>query len=106
MREAVGSATRTADLFAGLGTFGLALPGQVYAAEASRDAVLALKAAVRGDRRLWIAAGAPLSEAVLAAAGAAHAPTRRLAAQGPAPRRSPSGLCGQSLGGILMPIAA
>ncbi|MEO6255774.1 MAG: class I SAM-dependent RNA methyltransferase [Sphingomicrobium sp.] len=45
VREAVGSATRTADLFAGLGTFGLALPGQVYAAEASRDAVLALKRA-------------------------------------------------------------
>ncbi|WP_309661596.1 class I SAM-dependent RNA methyltransferase [Sphingomonas sp.] len=43
--EAVGEATRTADLFAGLGTFALALPGQVYAAEASRDAVLALKRA-------------------------------------------------------------
>ncbi len=35
----------TADLFAGLGTFALALPGQVYAAEAARDAVLALKQA-------------------------------------------------------------
>ena len=44
--EAVGPAQRTADLFAGLGTFALALPGQVYAAEASRDAVLALKRAV------------------------------------------------------------
>ena len=40
--EIVGSGP-TADLFAGLGTFALALPGQVYAAEASRDAVLALK---------------------------------------------------------------
>ena len=43
--NAVGEATRTADLFAGLGTFALGLPGQVYAAEASRDAVLALKRA-------------------------------------------------------------
>ena len=34
-----------ADLFAGLGTFALALEGRVYAAEASRDAVLALKGA-------------------------------------------------------------
>ena len=45
-REAVGDAQRIADLFAGLGTFALALPGKVYAAEASRDAVLALKRAV------------------------------------------------------------
>jgi 23S rRNA (uracil1939-C5)-methyltransferase len=43
VREAVGEAQRIADLFAGLGTFALALPGKVYAAEASRDAVLALK---------------------------------------------------------------
>ena len=43
VREAVGDAQRIADLFAGLGTFGLALPGKIYAAEASRDAVLALK---------------------------------------------------------------
>ena len=42
--EAIGASTVTADLFAGLGTFALALPGKVYAAEASRDAVLALKA--------------------------------------------------------------
>lgn len=48
VREAVGEARRTADLFAGLGTFALALPGQVYAAEASRDAVLALKRAAPG----------------------------------------------------------
>lgn len=45
VREAVGNAGRTADLFAGLGTFALALAGKVYAAEASRDAVLALKRA-------------------------------------------------------------
>jgi 23S rRNA (uracil1939-C5)-methyltransferase len=43
VREAVGESKRTADLFAGLGTFALASPGQIYAAEASRDAVLALK---------------------------------------------------------------
>jgi len=45
VREAVGDSRSTADLFAGLGTFALALPGKVYAAEASRDAVLALKRA-------------------------------------------------------------
>ncbi|MEO5612862.1 MAG: class I SAM-dependent RNA methyltransferase [Sphingomicrobium sp.] len=45
VREVVGEAKRSADLFAGLGTFALALPGQVYAAEASREAVLALKRA-------------------------------------------------------------
>jgi 23S rRNA (uracil1939-C5)-methyltransferase len=45
VREAAGDARRCADLFAGLGTFALALPGQVHAAEASRDAVLALKRA-------------------------------------------------------------
>lgn len=43
MREAVGDATTTADLFAGLGTFTFALPGRVYAAEAARDAILSLK---------------------------------------------------------------
>jgi len=45
VREGVAGAARTADLFAGLGTFALALAGQVYAAEAARDAVLALKSA-------------------------------------------------------------
>ncbi|WP_174292075.1 class I SAM-dependent RNA methyltransferase [Sphingomonas bacterium] len=45
VREAVGRPTATADLFAGLGTFALALPGKLYAAEGSRDALLALKAA-------------------------------------------------------------
>lgn len=48
MREAVGDAGIVADLFAGLGTFALASPGKVYAAEGARDAVLALKAAGRG----------------------------------------------------------
>ena len=47
--EALGEKGRTADLFAGLGTFALALPGQVTAAEASRDAVLALKRAAGGS---------------------------------------------------------
>ena len=48
-RSARRSAARraTADLFAGLGTFALALDGQVTAAEAARDAVLALKARAR-----------------------------------------------------------
>ena len=41
--EAVGDAAHPLDLFAGLGTFALALPGRVTAAEASREAILALK---------------------------------------------------------------
>ncbi|MDB5695627.1 MAG: class SAM-dependent methyltransferase [Sphingomonas bacterium] len=45
VREATGGAATIADLFAGLGTFALALPGRVYAAEGARDVVLALKAA-------------------------------------------------------------
>jgi 23S rRNA (uracil1939-C5)-methyltransferase len=45
VRETVAGAGAVADLFAGLGTFALALEGRVYAAEASRDAVLALKGA-------------------------------------------------------------
>jgi 23S rRNA (uracil1939-C5)-methyltransferase len=48
VREAVADAPAIADLFAGLGTFALALPGRVYAAEGARDAALALKAAGRG----------------------------------------------------------
>ena len=45
VREAVADGQSVADLFAGLGTFALALKGEVHAAEASRDAVLALKRA-------------------------------------------------------------
>ena len=45
VREATAGGSRIADLFAGLGTFAMALKGQVTAAEASRDAVLALKVA-------------------------------------------------------------
>ncbi len=48
VRAAVDGAGVTADLFAGLGTFALALPGKVYAAEGARDSVLALKGAGRG----------------------------------------------------------
>ena len=45
VREALAGSTRIADLFAGLGTFALALDGDITAAEASREAILALKAA-------------------------------------------------------------
>ena len=47
VRAGVGDAATVADLFAGLGTFALALSHgrRIYAAEAARDAVLALKAA-------------------------------------------------------------
>ena len=54
MREAVGDASIVADLFAGLGTFALALPGRVYAAEAGREAITALKAgAARAQRTVF-----------------------------------------------------
>jgi 23S rRNA (uracil1939-C5)-methyltransferase len=48
VREAVGGAAIVADLFAGLGTFALALDAKVYAAEGARDSAAALKAAGRG----------------------------------------------------------
>jgi 23S rRNA (uracil1939-C5)-methyltransferase len=48
VREAVAGAGTIADLFAGLGTFALALTGKIYAAEGARDAALALKGAGRG----------------------------------------------------------
>ena len=51
VRAAVGGAPAVADLFAGLGTFALALPGKVYAAEGARDAVLALTSAAGRSRR-------------------------------------------------------
>jgi len=54
VRDAVGDAATCADLFAGLGTFALALPGRVYAAEGARDAVIALKSAAnRAQRQLF-----------------------------------------------------
>jgi 23S rRNA (uracil1939-C5)-methyltransferase len=55
VRSAVGEARVVADLFAGLGTFALALGGKVLAAEGARDAVLALKAAAgRAGRQLFV----------------------------------------------------
>lgn len=45
VQEATAGAGTVADLFAGLGTFALALPGKVYAAEGARDAILSLKTA-------------------------------------------------------------
>jgi 23S rRNA (uracil1939-C5)-methyltransferase len=48
VKEGVGDARIVVDLFAGLGTFALNLTGKIYAAEASRGAVLALKAARPG----------------------------------------------------------
>jgi 23S rRNA (uracil1939-C5)-methyltransferase len=47
VQRAVNGAAIVADLFAGLGTFALALPGRVYAVEGARDAALALKRAGR-----------------------------------------------------------
>ena len=52
VREAVAGSRRTADLFAGIGTFAFALGGQVTAAEASRDAALTLQMAARRAERL------------------------------------------------------
>lgn len=55
VREVVGEADAVADLFAGLGTFTLALPkSRVYAAEAARDPILSLKAAAaRAGRQVF-----------------------------------------------------
>jgi 23S rRNA (uracil1939-C5)-methyltransferase len=47
VHDALGGARATVDLFAGLGTFALSLPGKVLAVEGARDAVLALKATGR-----------------------------------------------------------
>lgn len=55
-REIVGDARNVADLFAGLGTFALAMPpaSRVYAAEGARDALLSLKGAgARAGRQLF-----------------------------------------------------
>lgn len=55
VREAVGGATIIADLFAGLGTFALSLPGRVLAAEGARDAALSLKSAAnRAQRQIFV----------------------------------------------------
>jgi len=53
--EAVADPRTTADLFAGLGTFALTLPGRVVAVEGARDAALALKnAAGRSGRNMAV----------------------------------------------------
>ena len=55
VREAVGDARIVADLFAGLGTFALALEGKVLAVEGGRDAALSLKAAAnRVQRQVFV----------------------------------------------------
>jgi 23S rRNA (uracil1939-C5)-methyltransferase len=55
VREAVGEARIVADLFAGLGTFALALEGRVLAVEGARDAALALKTgAGRAGRPVFV----------------------------------------------------
>lgn len=55
VREAAAGAAAVADLFAGLGTFALALDARVYAAEGARDAALALKAAAnRAQRQVYV----------------------------------------------------
>ena len=51
VREATAGAARSFDLFSGLGTFTLAMDGAVTAAEASRDAVLALTLAAKRTGR-------------------------------------------------------
>jgi 23S rRNA (uracil1939-C5)-methyltransferase len=55
VRRAVGEARIVADLFAGLGTFALALEGRILAAEGARDAALALKSAAgRAQRQVFV----------------------------------------------------
>jgi 23S rRNA (uracil1939-C5)-methyltransferase len=55
VKDALGHTRQTADLFAGLGTFALALDGSVHAAEGARDAVLALQqAANRTGRKISV----------------------------------------------------
>ena len=55
VRDAVGNAATSADLFSGLGTFALALGGCVLAVEGARDAALALKSvAARSGRQIFV----------------------------------------------------
>ncbi len=51
VRQAVGPARVVADLFAGLGTFALALEGRVLAAEADREAAMILKGVANRTQR-------------------------------------------------------
>ena len=55
VHNVVGEARTTADLFSGLGTFAMALPGKVYAAEAAREALMSLKAAAAQAQRMVFA---------------------------------------------------
>jgi 23S rRNA (uracil1939-C5)-methyltransferase len=56
VQEIVGDAGTIADLFAGLGTFTFAFPrAKVYAGEAARDPIMALKAAAAQAKRLVFA---------------------------------------------------
>ncbi|NYT39833.1 class I SAM-dependent RNA methyltransferase [Sphingomonas sp. R-74633] len=56
VQEIVGGAGTIADLFAGLGTFTFAFPkAKVYAGEAARDPILALKAAAAQAKRMVFA---------------------------------------------------
>lgn len=55
VRRAVAGARIVADLFAGLGTFALALEGRILAAEGARDAAVALKSAAgRAQRPVFV----------------------------------------------------
>ncbi|HKT16121.1 MAG TPA: class I SAM-dependent RNA methyltransferase [Allosphingosinicella sp.] len=55
VRTALGGVSAVADLFAGIGTFALALDGRIFAAEGSRDAILALKSAADRAQRPIVA---------------------------------------------------
>ncbi len=54
VREIVGDAAQVVDLFAGLGTFALALDARVLAVEGARDAALALKAGAGRVQRMLV----------------------------------------------------
>ncbi len=66
VRAALGDARAVADLFSGLGTFALALPGQVHAVEGARDTILALTATRRVSTAHRDLFRQPLSAAELA----------------------------------------
>ncbi len=66
VRAIVGDAATTLDLFSGLGTFALALPGKVHAVEGVRDALLALAATRRVSTEHRDLFRRPLSAAELA----------------------------------------
>ena len=51
VRECVGASRETLDLFAGLGTFALSLPGKIHAVEGARGAIVALQSAANRAQR-------------------------------------------------------